>query len=122
VKLSTVRSDLAAIIAAALPNDMGVIDYLPDAIAPPCALIGWSDPWLRPTTLCNYEAMLEILCVAQRIEPGGKLEVIEEMVSAILPAIKGSGFVVRDATSLYPLQIGGVDYLAATINVMYDVD
>lgn len=122
VKLSTVRTDCATIIGTALPNDVGVIDFLPDSIAPPVVLIAWSDPWLKPSTICAYEARMEVLCVAQRIEPGGRLETLEDIVSAILPAMRGSGFTLQEVTSMYPLNIGGNDYLAASLTYIYDVD
>lgn len=121
MNLTTVREDAAGIIGAALPDEYTIIDHLPDAVIPPTVLIAWSDPWLAPSTYCLYEAAMEILCVAQRIEPGGKLTTLEEMISSILPALKGTGFTIRDVTAPYPLQIGGVDYLAATVNLMYDI-
>ena len=123
MKLSPPRAELAAIVAAATDESVGVIDHLPDSVAPPCVLIAWADPWVKLSTLCAYEAAMEIVCVAQRIEPGGKLETLEEMVSSILPALKAAPyFNFVDVTSPYPLQIGGVDYLAASINLTYDME
>ena len=120
--LTAVRSDLATLIASALPNDVGVVDHLPDAVAPPVVFLAWSDPWLKPQTGCTYEAVMEIAAVAQRVEPGGKLETLEAIVNAIVAAIKGSGFVIQTVTAMYPLNIGGVDYLAASVFVLTDVE
>lgn len=123
MKVTTARIELAAILTAALPNEVGVIDHLPDSIAPPVALVAWADPWLKLSTLCAYEAQMEIMCLAQRIEPGGQFETLEGMVSAILPAIKSADyFTLVDVTAPYPMQVGGVDYLAASINVSYDME
>jgi len=127
VKLSLARETLAtiatsAIDAAALGYSVGVVDHLPDAIAPPVVLVAWSDPWLKPGTFCAWASALELLVVAQRLEPGGQVTTLEEIVSALIPALKSSGeFVVVDATSPYPLQLGGVDYLAASINITHDI-
>lgn len=122
MKITNARTELAAILTSAMPNEVGVIDHLPDSIAPPVTLVAWADPWLRPSTLCAYEAQMEVMCLAQRIEPGGQYERLEEMVSLILPAIKGSYFTFVDVTAPYPMQIGGVDYLAASVNVSYDME
>lgn len=122
MKLSLAREELASLCEAALPNSWGVIDHLPDSVAPPMVLVAWGDPWLKLATLCAYEAVMELMLIAQRIEPGGKLETLEDGVASLLPAIKGSDFSLTDCTAPYPMQIGGVDYLACSINLTYDLD
>lgn len=117
-KLSLVREDAAAIAVAALPTSVGVVDHIPDSVAPPVVLVAWSDPWLTPDTFCGYEARLEIIAVAQRLEPGGKVETLEDICAALVDAYKASGvFTVVDLTSPYPLEIAGVSYLAASVNI-----
>lgn len=123
MKLSPARVDIALALQGILPTTVGVIDHLPDAIAPPCVLVSWSDPWLKPTTLCAYEAAMELIVIAQRIEPGGQYETLEDIVGAIVPAMKGiTAWQVVDVTSPYPMQVAGVDYLAASINLTYDME
>lgn len=123
MKATTARIELAAILNAALPKETAVIDHLPDSIAPPVALVAWGDPWMKLSTLCAYEAQMEVMCIAQRIEPGGQFETLEEMVSLILPAIKSADyFTLVDVTAPYPMQVGGVDYLAASVNLTYDME
>jgi len=118
VSLAQVRKDAATIAGNALSDDVSIVDHLPDSITPPCVLVAWSDPWLKPSTYCAYDAAMELIVVAQRIEPGGKLETLEEIVSALVVAFRSSQiFGVIDATSPYPLQVAGVDYLAATVNL-----
>lgn len=122
MKITNARTDLAVILNAALDENVAVIDHLPDSIAPPCVLVAWGDPWMKPSTLCAHEAQMEMMLLAQRIEPGGQFEVLEQMVSAILPAIRGTPYSLIDVTAPYPMQVGGVDYLAASVNVMYDME
>lgn len=118
MKLSNVRADAAAIASAALPDDVGVVDHLPDSVSPPCVLVAWADPWLAPESFCAYTASMELLIVAQRLEPGGKVETLEDIAGALIDAFKGSDtWTVQDLTSPYPLQIAGVDYLAASVNL-----
>ena len=123
MKLTLAREQLAAIVAEAVDITAGVIDHLPDSIAPPVVLVAWSDPWLKPDTFLQYQAAMELLCVAQRLEPGGQLDTLESLVSAIVPAVRQSQwFQVVDVTSPYPLLLAGVDYLAASINITHDVE
>lgn len=123
MKLSLARQDLATIVGVALPTSVGVIDHLPDSVAPPVVLVAWGDPWVKPSTLCAYEARMELLLIAQRLEPGGQLNTLEEMASALVPALKSHpDYQVEDLTAPYPLQLGGVDYLAASINLIADLE
>ena len=126
MNLSIVRSELSSILASAFDaaghKDWGITDHLPDSISPPCVLIGWANPWIQPSTFCAWSAALEVMCVAQRIEPGGKLEVLEEMASIIIPALKRTPYTIPDLTSPYPMQVGGVDYLAASVNILYEME
>lgn len=121
MKLSLAREELAAICTAALPIEWGVVDHLPDSVAPPMVLVAWGDPWLKLTTLCDYVAVMEVILIAQRIEPGGKLETLEDGVASLLPALRGTNFSLIDTTAPYPMQVGGVDYLACSINLNYDL-
>lgn len=123
MKLENARVDLAVLAASVLPDDVGVIDHLPDSIAPPVVLVAWADPWLTPSTLCGYEARIQYLIISQRIEPGGNTHRLEEIVSALVPAVKGAQyFAIENVTSPFALQVAGVDYLAAQINITHDVE
>jgi hypothetical protein len=122
VKLTAVREHYARIAKQVASDDVTVVDSLPDSITPPAVLVAWSDPWLVPGTFCAFTAQLELMVVAQRIEPGGQYEVIETLVSDLLTALKSNGASVRDVTSPFPLQLGGVDYLSASINLIHEVE
>lgn len=123
MKLSPARTNLAIGLAATLDDGVSIVDHLPDSITPPCVLVAWADPWIKPSTLCAYECAMELIVIAQRIEPGGKLETLEEIVGEILPYLKGvPEYQTVDVTSPYPMQVGGVDYLAASINLIHDLE
>lgn len=48
---------------------------------------------------------------------------LEEIVSALVPAVKSAQyFGIENVTSPFALQVGGVDYLAAQINITHDVE
>ena len=122
MKLSAVRETYAALAKSVVADDVSVIDSLPDSITPPVVFVAWSDPWLTYDTLCGFQSNLEMMVVAQRIEPGGQYEVIEDLVSTLVLALRDDHRAVRDITSPYPLQLGGVDYLASSINIIHEVE
>jgi hypothetical protein len=119
--LTTYREDTAALLRAELPPDIGVFDIIPDSIAPPAVYIAWSNPWLVPTSFCQYSATLQLICVAARIEPGGQFTVLETLVNEVLDTLHANRVAIRDATAPYPIVLAGVNYLAATINIVTEM-
>lgn len=122
MKLALLREYLATEIALVVPDDVSVIASVPDSIAPPCVIVSWGEPWLLPSTHCLFVASLDVICIAARIEPGLQLGVLEDLVSAIVPSFKGMGMAVGSVSSPFPLTLGGVDYLSASINVIQEVE
>jgi hypothetical protein len=122
MKLETIREELYAVLRDAMADDVSVVDSIPDSIAPPSVFISWADPWVTPATFCTFTVNINVIVVAQRIEPGGQYGVMEGLVSIIMPLLKNHPeFLVNDATSPYPMQLGGVDYLACSVNVSCEI-
>lgn len=119
--LTKYREDMAALLRAELPDDIGVFDIIPDSIAPPAVYVAWSNPWLVATTFCQYNATVQLICVAARIEPGGQFTVLEELVSEVIEVCQNKRIAIRDATSPYPIVLGGVNYLAAVVNIVTEM-
>jgi hypothetical protein len=109
-------------IRDAVADDITVIDHIPDSVAPPMIAVAWGNPWLVPDTLCGYASSLEILIVSQRIEPGGHMTRIEEMVSQVAQLLHEHKASIRTITAPYPLVLGGVNYLGASINLIHEVE
>ena len=122
MKLETVRETLYSILRANLADDVAVVDSIPDSVAPPSVFISWADPWVSPSTFCDYTVNINVIVVAQRIEPGCQYGILEGLVSIIMPALKsGSEFLVKDASSPYPITLGGVNYLACSVNLSCEI-
>lgn len=122
MKLENVRKECYDILRANLADDVAVIDSIPDSVAPPSVFVAWADPWVTPSTFCDFLVNLQVIVVAQRIEPGGQYGVLEELVSIIVPALKfGHEFMVKDASSPYPITLGGVNYLACSVNLAVEI-
>lgn len=119
--LTKFREEMFTLMRAELPPEVGVFDIIPDSIAPPAVYIAWSNPWLVATTFCQYVSTLQLICVAARIEPGGQYAVLEELVGETVTILETAHIAVRDATSPYPIVLGGVNYLAASVNVINEL-
>ena|SRR5580765_1223741 len=122
MKLENVRTDLYGILRGALADEVAVIDSIPDSIAPPSVFITWADPWVTPATFCDFTVNVNVIVVAQRIEPGGQYGILEGLVSIIMPTLKRQrDFLVKDASSPYPITLGGVNYLACSVNLSCEI-
>jgi hypothetical protein len=119
--LTKYREQMATMLRAELPPDIGVFDIIPDSIAPPAVYIAWSNPWLRSTTFCQYDATLQLICVAARIEPGGQFTVLEDLVGDVFETLHSKRIAIRDASSPFPIVLGGINYLAATVNIVTEM-
>jgi hypothetical protein len=121
IGLTKYREEMASLLSSQLPPDIGVFDIIPDSLSPPAVYIAWSNPWLLATTFCQYAATLQLICVAGRIEPGGQFAVLEDLVELVISTLQTNRIAMRDATSPYPIVLGGVNYLAATVNIVTEL-
>ncbi len=119
--LSAFRTEVAKALADGLSTDVGVLDSIPDSITPPVVYVTWSTPWMVPTTWCQYTANLQLIVVTQRLEPGGQFAVLESIIGDVLMILKAHRYTLRDVTSPYPILLAGVNYLAASVNVIHEL-
>jgi hypothetical protein len=119
--LTDFRQQIAKLLESNLPKEIGVFDCIPDSIAPPAVYVTWSAPWLTPSTFCDYVAACQVLAVAQRIEPGGQYAVLESLVGQIVQVFRSARIPIRDVSPPYPLIFAGVNYLAATFNIIQEM-
>ena len=122
MKLENVRTDLYQILRAVVEDEVSVIDSIPDSVAPPSVFIAWADPWVIPASFCMFTVNLNVIVIAQRIEPGGQYGILEGLVSTIAPVLKtNQDFLLKDTSSPYPMTLGGVDYLACSLNLSCEI-
>ena len=112
---------MAELLRADLPVDVGVSDAIPDSISPPSVYVTWSSPWLLPTTFCDYTAAVQIIVIAQRIEPGGQYTILESLVGQIIQICRKARIAIRDVSPPYPMVFAGVNYLAASFNIIQEM-
>lgn len=117
LRLDAVRGQAAAALAPAAPGDPEVIVNVVDAVHPPALMLLWDDPWLTPKTACLYDARLEVLCIAGRVEPGPGVEQLEALVSYAIERLQADAYSWPAATLTAPrvFRIGGVPYLGARV-------
>lgn len=119
--LTAYRERITQVLRDGVSGETGVFDAIPDSIAPPALYVSWANPWLIATTFCQYSGMLQVICVAARIEPGGQYSVLENLVTETLGILHTKRIVVRDVTAPYPIALGGVNYLACSVNIVDEI-
>lgn len=120
--ITDVREEYATLLRNNLPSNVGVFDAIPDSIAPPTVFVTWSNPWLINFTWCDFVANVQLIVVTQRIEPGGQYGVLEDLVFQLVGILRDNKLTMRDITSPYPISLGGVNYLACSINLIHDLE
>lgn len=121
LKLSALRGEVAAIAEAVTEVDVAVVDYVPDQVAVPAVLVAWSEPWLTRSTGCEWECRVEVMAIAGRLEPGFQYGVLEGLIGDLADAYVRAGHAVTDSTAPYPIELGGVTYLAASLVLTTDL-
>ena len=123
--LGEIRTNAAAALAPAEPNDPTVLVDVVDALEPPALMLLWEDPWLVPGGSagavmgpCLWAARLLVLCVAGRVEPGPGITTLEQLVAFVVDRLRSDPtYTWPPATALAPrvFDIGGVPYLGARV-------
>jgi hypothetical protein len=118
VTLTDLRARAAAALAPVTDDDPAVFLDVVDALTPPAILLVWGDPWLTPQALRGwFDAQLEILCVASRVEPGPGITTLETLVTYAITRLRADGYPWPQASSQAPriFEIAGVPYLGARV-------
>lgn len=117
--LSEVRAQAAIALAPAEDGDPDVLSNVVDAPTPPALMLLWDDPWLEPKGMsaCIWTARMDVLCIAQRVEPGAGVEKLEELVTFVLGRMAADAFPWPVARVVQPgiHYPGGVPYLGARV-------
>jgi hypothetical protein len=95
------------------PGVWGVVD----SVSPPALMLLWADPWLTPRTACLYDAQLEVLCIASRVEPEPGMDTLEQLVEYTLAKLQADSYDWPPLTMYAPrrLDIGQITYLGARL-------
>ena len=124
LRLTEVRERAAAALAPSVPEDPEVLVDVVDSLTPPALLLLWADPWLDKKTAGGmnggtglWDAWLEILCIAGRIEPGPGMTKLEELVAFTITRLQEDAYTWPPETFYSPrrFDIGGINYLGARI-------
>jgi hypothetical protein len=119
--LTSFRTQISKMIRDGLDESISVSDAIPDSITPPAVYVAWANPWMIGSTWCEYTTLLQLIVVAQRIEPGGQYGILESLVGEILAILRKNRVSLRDVNSPYPISLGGVVYLACSINLITEM-
>jgi hypothetical protein len=116
-----VRAAAAAALAPAGEGDPTVLADLVDAVEPPALMLEWNDPWITMRTISGglgvFEAQINVLCFAGRIEPGPGVEVLEGLIDYTLGRFQADAYSWPLAFSQAPrrFDIAGIPLLGARL-------
>jgi hypothetical protein len=117
--LTDVRAVLATLLAPQADDDPEVLGDIPDAVSPPVLLLEWGDPWLEPRTLAPgyWDAHLNVLCLASRVEPGPGIATLESLVGYAVARLEADArsWPVESSTAPRVFLFAGVNYLGARL-------
>jgi hypothetical protein len=118
------RHDLAADLATALGPTWTVYASPPEVITAPAVVLAPRTPYRVAGTVCNEELKLTATLLVQRAAGPAALDFLDDACTAARTAIHASSVVswVEAINDIGIMQeAGGVDYLAAVINVTSQV-
>lgn len=116
--LFDVRSKAAAALAPVTDTDPSIHMDLVDAWDPPCVMLAWSDPWLEPKGPgCLYDARMDAVCIAGRLEPGPGVTTLETLVAYVVDRLDADDYPWPLQTVSAPRVFvqSGINYLAARV-------
>lgn len=123
--LTEVRTYLAAALAPRSDDDPAVLADLVDAIDPPALMLEWGDPWLTPRTVGQgfWDAHLNVLALAGRLEPGPGIAMLEGLVGYVMARLltDARSWPVESSTAPRRFDMGGLTYLGARLNLRVPV-
>ena len=86
-----------------------------DAVAGPCLIVGWGDPWLEPGNAAVALAHPAITCVAGRVDVGAGLGALEELVHYAMGKVWQAPMGIERVEGPAITTFGGVEYLTARV-------
>jgi hypothetical protein len=123
--LTNVRAALATALAPVEDDDPNVLADLVDAIDPPVLMLEWSDPWLTPRTVGQgwWDAHLNVLAIAGRLEPGPGVERLEQLAQFVIARLSADSYSwpVESMTAPRRFDIAGLTYLGARVSLRVPV-
>lgn len=127
VPLTQARAALFDVLAPQADDEPDVLQDMPDAISPPVLLLEWGDPWLEPRTVAAgtgyWDAHLNVLCLAARLEPGAGIATLESLVAYAMARMESDArsWPVQSSTAPRVFLFGGVNYLGARLSLVVPV-
>jgi hypothetical protein len=127
LSLTQVRPAAAAALAPAVDTDPPVLQDLVDAVDPPALMLEWNDPWLTAQTVAGgpgmFQATLNVICFAGRVEPGPNIATLETMVGHVLTRLQADAnpWAMQPSQAPRRFDIGGIPLLAVRLSFQIPV-
>lgn len=118
------RYQLGSDIEAALPDGWTVYTSPPEGTNAPAVVLAPRSPYRVKSTVCNEEVRLTGTVLMQRNASTAGLDALDDICTVIRAAIHGSSVLANvDAVQDIGIieEVGGVEYLAASLNITVEV-
>lgn len=125
--LTEVRAAAAAALAPQSDTEPPVLVDLVDALTPPALMLEWNDPWLTMQTVAGgvgmFQATLNVICFAGRVEPGPGVEALEQLVDLVLSRLQADAYTWPLVASQAPrrFDMAGISYLGVRLSFQVPV-
>lgn len=118
------RHALADDIRAALPDGWTVYPGPPEGVNAPSVVLAPRSPYRVKSTVCNESVLLTATVLIQRNASADALDALDDASTTVRDAVHASDVmaVVEAVQDIGTMQeVGGVEYLAAVINIQAEV-
>ena len=122
MNFAEVRPKLAAVLAPVADDDPPVL-LGADAVDPPCLIVGWDEPAIDVTGVCNGIAQPVVTVVVGRVSLTDDLAAWDQLVQNVLRRLRDGGteFGIRQTGAPRLFEIGGVPLIAGRIPLRVSV-
>jgi hypothetical protein len=126
--LTDLRDAAAEALAPITDDDPNVLVDVVDSLTPPALMLIWGDPWLDPgprpgaRTMgpCAWNARLQVLAVAGRLEPGPGIRMLEQLVGYVVDRMKADPYdwPLDSVSGPRVIDIGNLAWLGARVTYL----
>ena len=116
--LATLRQDLKEALEE---QDLKAVEYLPERIQPPIALVSASDPYLEQgLTACLFKVSLEVTLVAAKATNANSTNALDDMIESAIYAT-GDWF-IDTINAPFILEANNAQYLACKMRLNQQIE
>ncbi len=113
------RHALADAIRAVAPAGVTVYNSPPESVTAPAVVISPRQPYRTISSYCDWEVNYRVTGLVQRGAGADSLDYLDDLLDAIIPAIRAFAFVTIDSVGEvgYTTDVGAVDLVTGAVDL-----